>query len=80
MFLYCPLYTCGISIVLAIRSVDPRWGLDVQGFRCIYTPAALPGLLKAGAQGISIAVTFRSFDRTLQIVLFKQALNSTLYI
>ena len=62
MFLYCPLYTCGISIALAIRSVNPRWGLDVQGFRCIYTPAS--GAFKGWC-----AV------RTLQIVLFKQGLK-----
>ena len=34
------------------------------------------GLLEAGAQGISIAVIIHSFDRTLQTVLFKQALSS----
>ena len=33
------------------------------------------GLLEAGAQGISIAVIIHSFDRTLQTVLFKQALS-----
>ena len=38
-------------------------------------PTAPLVILKAGAQGISIAVAFRSFDRTLQIVLFKQALK-----
>ena len=38
------------------------------------------GLLEAGAQGISIAVAFRSFDRTLQIVLFKQALMLLFFV
>ena len=71
--------------MLLIQSLDPRWGLDVRGYRRIYTPSKslshslftrlIPlGLLEAGAQGISIALLNQSVDRTLQIVLFKQAL------
>ena len=60
MFLNCPLYTCGISIVLLIQSLDPRWGLDVRRFRCIYTPAAPPGLLEAGAQCAPYRCTFQT--------------------
>ena len=37
-------------------------------------------LQKTRNKGISIAVIIHSFDRTLQTVLFKQALSSTLYI
>ena len=46
----------------------------------LFTRLISLGLLKAGAQGISIALLNQSVDRTLQIVLFKQALISTLYI
>ena len=50
-------------------------GLRCTGFWCFYIRSAPLGLLEAGAQGISIAVIIHSFDRTLQTVLFKQALN-----
>ncbi len=60
MFLYCPLYNCGISIALLIQSLDARWGLDVRGFRCIYTPAAPPVLLEAGAQCAPYKCTFQT--------------------
>ena len=50
LFLKC---TCGISIALAIHSVDPALGLRYGGFRRFYTPS-----------WISIAVAIRSFDPT----------------
>ena len=39
-----------MCLVLSAIYLSPRWGLDVREFRCIYTPAAPPGLLEAGAQ------------------------------
>ena len=46
-------YTFKISIVFAIRSVDPTLGLAFAGLWRFYTPSAPLGLLKAGAQKIS---------------------------
>ena len=76
-----------LSHSLSVRLI-PRWGLGrCTGFWCFYTPSWISiavtirsldptlGLLEAGAQGISIAVIIHSFDRTLQTVLFKQALS-----
>ena len=69
---------------------DIRWSLGAWGFgtrkRTYYrtgSSIALAirsldltlGLLEAGAQGNPIAVIIHSFDRTLQTVLFKQALR-----
>ena len=61
---------------------DGRWALGGSGQEKGLTIALAIrsldltlGLLEAGAQGISIAVIIHSFDRTLQTVLFKQALR-----
>ena len=61
------LYTCGIPIAFAIRSVDPALGLRYTGFSLVYTLSVPQVLLNAGAQGISIALVIQSVDRTLQM-------------
>ena len=70
------LHTFGISIALAIRSLDLALGLWCRVAWCCYTPVAPLALSKAGAQcapyknggrGISIALTIRSLDPTLQM-------------
>ena len=61
-----------VSVVACHTPVAPL-GLRRVRFRRYYTPSAPPGLLKAGR--ISIALIIHSLDRTLQTVLFKQALK-----
>ena len=63
-----------VSVVACHTPVAPL-GLRRVTFRRYYTPFAPPGLLEARAQGISIALLNQSVDRTLQTVLFKQALS-----
>ena len=56
-FCNCSLYTCGISIALTIRSLDPRWGLDAWGFGV--------SIHLQDLYGISIAFPNRSLDHSL---------------
>ena len=72
-------FLLGLAIVLPVRSVDhslsarliPAGACMCRGSVFLHTFRPSGGLSKAGAQGISIAVAFRSIDRTLQTAFFK---------
>ena len=66
-FYSCPLRTCGISIALTIRSLDPHWGLvtlSYTGSWRFYTPSAPLGLLEAGAQCAPYKCTFQTGSKS----------------